>query len=216
MAWTQKAADTFTGTGGTRLNAHTPDQGSAWVEDTGTWTLNGDSKCDCNISGNGFARNTTSLAAKQRVDAKWINSINSAGLMLRMSSSDDGYLLLFNSGGFQIYVVTAGSGVLLTGPSGTFGGGATDVASFTADGNTLTGFVNGVQQIQTTDSTWATGVSGLFASSGGVNDIYFSEFAAFDDAGFDAATFPHRNDMRPMHYSKLTMVDSGPRPGRGI
>jgi hypothetical protein len=33
------ASDTFTGTNGTRLNAHTPGVGGAWIEVNGTWTI---------------------------------------------------------------------------------------------------------------------------------------------------------------------------------
>jgi hypothetical protein len=54
--------------------------------------------------------------------------------------------------------------------------------------------------------TWTYGVSQVRAAS-------IASFRVFPDAVFD---WMQNAPDRPSHYSKLSMIDSGPRPGRGI
>jgi hypothetical protein len=45
-------------------------------------------------------------------------------------------------------------------------------------------------------------------------DVLIAAFAP--TASFDAATFPWGQQERPAHYSKVTLIDSGPKPGESL
>lgn len=181
MAWTQQAEDQFSGTAGTSLASHTPNQGSGWTLDAGTWTLTGSNSCDANTVSNATARNGTSLANKQAAEFTMKNS-GVFGILLRASAGPSAYVLFNFVNVLQFYRLDSGSYTQLVGSTGSTSPG--DVLRFEADGSNLTGYINGVSTITTTDSTYASGTSGLHANTQGLGTFeYFSAFYAYDDAG---------------------------------
>lgn len=180
MAWTQQAEDQFSGTTGTSLASHTPDQGSGWTLDAGTWTLTGSNSLDANTSSNATARNGTTLADKQAAQFTMKNS-GVFGILLRASAGPSGYVLFNFVNTLQFYRLDSGSYTQLVGSTGATSPG--DVLRFEADGTGLTGYINGVSTITTTDGTYTSGTSGLHANTQGLGTFeYYSAFFAYDEA----------------------------------
>jgi hypothetical protein len=93
---------------------------------------------------------------------------NAVSLLCRsLTAATTYYTFFFQNGNFEEFLVNAGVGTQLgTNVGGTLN--ANDVLRMECSGNTITGYQNGVQVIQNTDSTLTAGQPGfrLFTSSG--------------------------------------------------
>lgn len=182
MAWTQQAYDAFTDTPLTPLASHTPDQGSAWIIDSGTWRININGDKAQSLS-SGFARNSTTLADKQAVECTNDNDA-STWIFLRYATTGggQGYLLESNAGiNTRLWKVVGGDPRNTQLGSNGSAASAGDVLRLEADGSSLAAYINGVSVITATDSSYASGVSGMYQGGGAPpqND----DFRAYDDAG---------------------------------
>ncbi len=193
--FTQKANDTFTDTSTTALASHTPDSGSSpWVEyspsTTCAWTVNAFNQIQAaGVSAPCLAFNPTTL---QDVQAAEVNCQragaggNYCGLLLRTTvGSHNAYEAQWdvNAGDLYIFQYTAGVRSNLDGGmcSVTTAGADMDTLRFEASSTTLRLLVNGVEKLSCTDSTYATGKSGMYAEAG--TAYLMDTFVAYDAAG---------------------------------
>lgn len=177
------AQDTFTGTNGTDLSAHSLDVGGSWTEITGfsgVIALNGSGICrNTGTTDGAYGVFTVTAVADMDVQADFIpqrgtGAAGNYGVLGRVQSGANTYYwFIYDNPNtrWAIYKVVSGSPSLLNSFSGSApSSGNTYTIKGSLRGSTLTLFVNGTQLVTTTDSTiTAAGYPGirLFNSSGG-------------------------------------------------
>jgi hypothetical protein len=193
LTWYQKIYDQFMGTSGTDLTAHAPDAGGTWVNEfnTGTTLLqiaaSGTGASASNtVSGSGaIYHNTTTLGPTQAAQVVVQQGNSGAGKRLglflrRTPGALNSYLLQIADGTIvRIYRQTGGAFTQLQSLNSTFVPG--DVLRFEAIGSSLVGYKNGVSVVSATDTTYTTGISGLYADVGTTLLEVFDSFRAYDD-----------------------------------
>jgi len=180
MALTQRAHDTFTDADLTVIDAHTPDQGSGWQTASGSAFIFTNALAS-NGSGTWIARNLTTLQPIQAAEATLHSGSANGYVFTRSGVGPDGYCFFFGSGAFaRILRCDDGSFTTLASndPAHPAQG---DVCRLEANGTGLTALVNGSSVLTATDSTYATGLSGLgfdIPFNGALDDFF-----AYDDDG---------------------------------
>jgi lysophospholipase L1-like esterase len=195
--------DTFTGTDGTNITAHTPDRGGAWQNLSGAgWVISGNALIPNTGADELFAEVATNMSSRN-MDVKADISVigtgtaeNWKGLMVSGSGAGGGYFL--GSIGSDYWIIRypvgyqSGQGgstnlVKVTGGAPTTGTHTYEAqvrvkANLSVD---LTLFVDGVQVINTNDSSAGlltgkrAGVT-VTRPSGTVNTVSFDNFTAYD------------------------------------
>lgn len=181
MAWTQRILDSFTVATDTPLQDHTPEQGGAWSIRAGSFLCFAAGDFLVGGTTNNVATNAQALANKQAA-AVGVEEVNGfPGPCVRCAwdgSNLTGYTVIFNNAGdFELYKFT-GSGTarsLLTTSAGSLSN--FDNLRLEADGSTLTVVKNGVTQFQWTDSSYASGLAGIWSNI----DNCATVFEAFDE-----------------------------------
>jgi hypothetical protein len=162
--WTLKASDDFNDTFGTSLDAHTVNSGSPWVEDRGDWKIGANDLSGDGSTGDARARNTTVLGNDQAAEITF-SSGSTPGLMLRMDSSGNGYIVFVRNNVFHdayIQLLTAGTRSALADVTGLPSFSDGDTIRFEAVGTSLVLKINGTTYISTTDGTYTSGSAGVF------------------------------------------------------
>lgn len=185
MPFVQQVLDHFTVATDTPLQDHTPDQGGAWSIQQGSFLCFAAGDFLVGGTTKNIALNAQALAAKQAA-AVGVEEVNGFPAPIVRASWDGsnmtGYAVVFNNAGdFELYKFT-GVGTALSLLT-TSGGSLSnyDNLRLEADGSTLTVLKNGVQQFQHTDSSYATGLSGIWSNI----DNCATVFEAYDDAAGD-------------------------------
>jgi hypothetical protein len=173
--------DTFTGTAGTLLTAHTSDDGATWLNNGATvpvLTPSGKLRKQ-GSSGMDVYNTKTPPSADYSVEVQ-IYVASTAGTFYpgvsgRLNqAAGNSYYAQFDqtTGSWQLWKKLSGSGTLLSTSASTTTpvAGATYTLRLQMQGTTITVFVNGSQVIQTTDgSVTAAGYGGIFNWGGGTN-----------------------------------------------
>lgn len=182
MAWTQRILDHFTVDSDTALQDHTPDQGGAWSIRVGSFTCFAAGDFLVGGTTKNVATNAQTLEPKQAaaVGVQEVNGFPAPCVRCAWDGSNlTGYAVLWNGAtDFELYKFT-GSGTttsLLTSSAGTLDN--FDNLRLEADGSTLTVLKNSVQQFQHTDSSYATGIAGIWSNI----DNCATVFEAYDEA----------------------------------
>lgn len=182
MSWTKQAEDSFTDGYGVAITSHTPDMGSAWVIESGTWNIY-NTYLDSVSGGVGTVlRNSTTLADKQACDSILDGHDARTNPCVRLQAgSASGYGVEYrgNYPLLTLYRIDSGSLTQLAQTSDS--GSSTCTLRIEADGSTLSVYIDGVLKITHTDATYSSGYAGLFVAMGGACNS--DKFTAYDDSG---------------------------------
>lgn len=180
MAWTQKSLDTFDDTALTALASHTPNVGSGWSVDSGSWRVDATgAKVEQVDAVEAYARNTTTLGDKQAVEITLNDDFTAYGLLARWASGSggSGYRLYLPGGEIRLYRQDSGTPTLINTYSVATGAG--DVIRLECDGSSLTVLKNGsIVGGPETDATYASGYGAMYVNGAGS----IREYAAYDEA----------------------------------
>lgn len=194
-------SDTFTDTAGTNLTAHTPNIGTSWSNVSGTATAGiSDANRARQLTATGSYDNViyTATAASSPTDyevsavVRWLGSDDDLISLVARYSSGNFYKLdwFFSSGLLRIDSSGGGGLVQTTYGSPTINTNYT--LAFRLVGTSLKAYVDGVEQLSTTNSSYTSGVSGLrfqmqSASPSNSNGIHVDNFAVDDLASGPSA-----------------------------
>ncbi len=142
---------------------------SNWTTQNGSWSVTTDgSKVFYQSSTSAEGRawlNTSSSWTNQTVEAKVkVTSFNGSNPVLvcaRMKDGNNYYAVAVKNGTLELRKKVSGSTSVLTSKSYTFSTGTWYTIKLSVVGTTLTAYVNGTQQLSTTDSSRTSGVAGL-------------------------------------------------------
>lgn len=167
--------DTFSDTDTTALAAHTPEKGGPWTENSGTWLI------DTNK-----LKETVGDVKVCSIDAGQANIVMSAsldrqggsdpGMIFRMTDISNYYALIANFlGVLAIYKIVSGAWTLLG--TTAYVHVANDTLKVDASGTSLIAYVNDVEFINITDSTFPTQTRvGLFNHVGNWSSTRWDNF----------------------------------------
>ena len=183
------ALDTFAGSSGTALTAHTDNLGNTWTVNTvdgttGIRELTGSGQV-MGASGTGgptLYNSATPPSANYTVQFDIISvgtpGAGFGGVWARLSSSAlTGYLLQFQSGGYKLYKCVAAAFTQL---GSTYTAAATTGVQLVVSGTTISAVIGGVTVITATDSAVsAAGYAGIrHAATGTTNALLIANFIA--------------------------------------
>jgi hypothetical protein len=180
--------DTFTGTAGTNVTAHTPDVGTSWVQ-------------HASFSGGIFLISDANRSRPSVVDAYYYSSDNPAsadydvqadfrafdtgggnGIMGRMSTVGvNGYLVQAQGTALKLYSAVSGSFTNIGTTTSTLTTGQTKTVKLEMRGTAIKVYVDGVQEISVTDSAVsAAGKPGMraFIAATNTTGVHFDSFTA--------------------------------------
>jgi hypothetical protein len=201
MAWTRRHFDTFTDTGLTSLDAHTPDEGTGYTNPSGGGirpTIDTAGTALRNGGGNGVYV-TTTIGAKQRIaiilkdiasqsDARyWLRYAVNGGATIDQAAN--GYAFRLNSDGVNRLMLDRWDNGVRTNLIAAFGQtwANDDALIFEADGSNLRVLRNGTE-IAASVASDATYTSGTIAFSHDVGaDPCGDTLEVFDDTGSAAS-----------------------------
>jgi hypothetical protein len=150
---------------------------SGWTKSSGTWAVVTDGSLAYRQSGTSADSNSrngspswTNISVQARVKPIAFNGADRyVGVMTRVVNSNHYYFLALQNGNRLLLGKRAGSSpITLATKSFTFSPGTFFTLRLDANGSTLTGFVNGTQQLTATDSEFTAGIIGgatFFASA---------------------------------------------------
>lgn len=184
MAWTLQGSDDFTDTPLTAIGSHTPSPsgGFTWsviasVSGGATVRINIDGDKFQSASATGGALASLTLDDTQKSEGKMTSG--SIGLGILGNSAGDGYLFIARDG-LSSFISRYDDGTPTNIATGGSNAAANDIISFETDGaGNLTGRINGVSALTTSDSTYTSGGAWLLVGASETAD----DFAAYDDAG---------------------------------
>ncbi|NLY73877.1 MAG: DUF1080 domain-containing protein [Firmicutes bacterium] len=152
-----------------------------WTTSSGTWSVVADGSRtlrQSNTSANCYAyagSSWTNYSVQAKLKVLSYNGSNRmAGLMARFQDTNNFYFLRFsNSNQLEIRKKVNGSTTSLASKSYTCSAGSWYTLRLDVNGNTLIAYVNGVQQLTATDSTFASGRIGVTFNyaSGQIDDV---------------------------------------------
>ena len=211
--------DTFTGTSGTLLSAHTTDNGKSWINPgaaTDTIKLDGSGRAYATGSATQFYyANVVPASADYSVEADFVflsATSGYPGICLRCSSDGSNrYYAIYNpAGSIQFYPFTAGvQGAALASFSFTATAGATNHLKLTAVGSTFTVTLDGTTVITTTSTAiTAAGFPGIqeYGADTLAGGLHFDNYQATDSSSSAATDFA----VSPAAQSGLSATASSP------
>lgn len=204
--------DTFTGVQGTDLKDHIADVGGQWGVVLGSGAFV--------ISSAGRVYNQSSSVAQYAVGPGLptedytveadmyaaTTAIGEGGIMGRMQTggNDYGYMWRYqpSTGNWELYKAVAGTYTLLGSSAATLTAGQTYHLKLSMIGRVITGYVDGVQKVQVTDSA----VSGMYGAST-FTGLRANTAAATDSTGFHFDNF--NVNINNTHGSSMTFNGGG-------
>jgi hypothetical protein len=174
--------------------------GSNWTERNGDWAINGSKLDDTGSSGTATHIHTNGISYPSAdysvtADVKINSNVSQdSGVIARRvnagGSDFDGYVLFINdtSNHMRLSKRSGGSYTTLGTYSTTISTGTYYTIKLSVNGNTIKGYLNGVERISVTDSSFtAAGDAGLFRNAGGAGGWY-SHYDNFTVSGVPVST----------------------------
>lgn len=192
---------------------------TGWSTSSGSWSVVTDgsrvlkqSSTSANCYAYTGSSNWTSYSVEARVKVLAYNGSNRmVGLCARFQDTNNFYFLRFsNSNILEIRKKVNGSTTTLASKSYTCSAGKWYSLKLTVNGNTLTAYVNGVQQLTATDSTFSSGRIGVTAVSTSV------EFDDFIVDNLNGSTTPTPTPTITPTPTPTTTPTPTPTPSQGV
>lgn len=172
--------DLFTDTNGVGLDAHTPDTdtaGNGWVEDSGTWEIDGNEVKETTGT-NRYATIDVGDSDVTIYATRTDSASSDPGIVARFTDVNNHYLFVLNSitNVLQLWKKVGGSWTQLgTSVAHTYSSG--EVLKLTLSGTSLKGYVDDVLKIDETDGAHgAINKHGLFIHAGNYSAVRWDTF----------------------------------------
>jgi pectate lyase len=190
-------SDNFNRTGNVALGGATPsDGGSAWTDvgsDYATATDGGTGEVVAyEATSNSNLAYLDAGVTDVQVDLEVIRNDQSASAAVRVQDANNYYFFrALNAGTTELWKLVGGTYTQLSTGSMTFTPGVGSTISLKVEGSTLTGYVNGVQSTQVTDSDLSSGNNHGFRTSGSfqfMNSIAITDLSGGGGSFIDNTT----------------------------
>lgn len=168
--------DTFTDANGTKLQDHTPEIGGSWFQtESFRDTIIEDNHIEAappSLGGDRYLNDFT-IPDDGIVSADFTPGEGGCELSCRATSITDGYFLKINATNLQLFIRTAGGTSLLKTEFGLDPLPGNIALKF--EGNVLQGFIDDVLSIEATDSTYPSGLVGVYVTGFRTGDNFMLE-----------------------------------------
>ncbi|MEV4518502.1 polysaccharide lyase family 1 protein [Dactylosporangium sp. NPDC049525] len=189
---------------------------NGWTASGGTWAVTSGAYTQSGASAGAKALastaswSTMTVSAKVRPTTFGSSGSRGIGVAARAQSTSNFYALVLTSTSVQL---RKGATTTLASAPFTAATGTTYTLSLSANGSALTGAVNGVPLVSTSDSSYATGRAGLVAgyTAGAFDDVVVTDAAGPGQPSPSASVSPSRSPSTSPSTST-----SPPQPGTAI